>query len=106
MYVYIISSPSPLNRCKVGKHSGTVSDLVSRFITDIPDVCVDYFIKTAHAKYIEDTFKTSYRQYRFINSRDNLSEWVTLSVEDTFSLLAPIILKCHGEMVGNTIMID
>jgi hypothetical protein len=106
MAVYILTSASISDRCKVGMYSNTLNDLKNRYVTAIPDVQIHYFIKTRHADSVERAFKETWKQFRIINVNNRLSEWITLPVETAFQILAGLIMKYDIVNENGTNVID
>ena len=73
--LYLVFSASNPKQGKLGYWSGEVEDLMSRFITDIPDLIVHSFFFSPVARTIENGVKRDWAVYRKINSNGNPSEW-------------------------------
>lgn len=93
-------------RCKVGKHAGTLNELRSRYITAIPDLRINYFIRTHHAAEVETIFKSKYINYRIPNVNGNVSEWVEMPVENVFQIIVVLIARCDIRQNGETNVLD
>ena len=81
--IYVISDGSnPINRYKVGSHTGDYEKLITRYITAIPELKIHYFIETTKASDIESRFKIMYRDKRVVNIKGNYSEWYIMPLSD------------------------
>ena len=95
--VYVVSNQSEtVSRYKIGFHTGSLSQLKSRYMTAIPDVKVHYFMETVHAKNVESKFKTKHSAQRVINSNGNKSEWFSMSLDEVYVSLSELIIECHS----------
>ncbi|AAV50285.1 hypothetical protein [Acanthamoeba castellanii mimivirus] len=72
---------------KIGIHTGTLDDLLSRYATYFPDIIVMYFQYTNNAREVESKLKKNLTEYRITNIKGNLSEWIVMKYEKLFSLI-------------------
>lgn len=111
--IYVISDPlnESVGRYKIGSHSGSKEDLITRYITICPQVTIHYFIETSRALDIEYTLKRMYKKMRIINNRGRHSEWYTMNLQDIINAINYIVnaesfvLKCSitGKIIIETI---
>lgn len=83
-YIYVLSDPAHIKegKYKVGSHGGNMDDLITRYITALPEVQVFCFIETAIYSMIEAIFKSKYSDKRVGNVRGHGSEWYKLKLQD------------------------
>lgn len=90
--IYILSdSSNPNDQYKVGIHSNSFEELLSRYITEVPQVKIYYFIYVDKAKEIEDIFKFKFYNQRIQNINGNISEWFNMPLIDIVVELLKII---------------
>jgi hypothetical protein len=100
--IYVLSDSENINRYKVGSHTGKLEKLKSRYITAIPTLVVNYFIETPDAKQIENIFKQIHINRRIKNANENISEWVTMKLDEIVSSLLAISIQCDSSKVNGT----
>jgi len=80
--IYLITDPNKKTYPhKVGKHTGTLKDLKSRYRTYHPNHLVLLFIETSNAPIIEDRVKEAFYYYREVNDKGNRSEWLNCDID-------------------------
>lgn len=89
--VYILSTSSIPGEWKIGKHSGSRNQLISRYISKLHHVEIHHFIPTSYAYQAEQLFLYRYKEFRIKNIRDHDTEWLTLSADDIFEKVSAII---------------
>lgn len=94
--IYILTSAFYPGECKIGKYTGSLNELISRYITQLRDVKVHYFITTTHAAEVERQILNCDREFRIKNVRGNYSNWMTLSVDNVFGKISAIIMRCDN----------
>lgn len=81
--IYVLMDPNKKNyNIKVGKHSGTLNELKSRYRTYHPNHVILLFIETNNASTIEDNIKKELYHIREINDKGNRSEWYGSDMKD------------------------
>lgn len=91
-FIYILSDEySSIEKYKVGYHSGTLDELITRYITAIPRLNIHYFIYFYNAPDIENSFKNLYRHKRVLNINNTASEWVSMCLEDISNYFLKLI---------------
>lgn len=104
--LYILSDLSHSDdKFKIGHHSGSLKNLISRYITAIPELKINYFVHTAKAICIENYLKFVFKDYRVINSNGNASEWISLPLNSIVNELLKHIDDHETLYDNNTIII-
>jgi len=94
--IYIIKKDiNSHNLYKVGKYTGSIEKLSSRYMTYYPNHVVLLFIKTSNADSIEDQVKLEFYEYREINKKGNRSEWIEY---DLNAIVKYIITRCITDL--------
>lgn len=79
--IYLITDPNKKTYPhKVGKHTGTLNDLKSRYRTYNPNHAVLLFIETNNAGIVEDKVKEAFYYCREVNDKGNRSEWLDCDI--------------------------
>ena len=98
--VYVVSTheKSKLNMYKIGKHTGTLRKLESRYTTSLINPIVYFFYPTTHASIIETEIKKQLDSDRIVNDNETKTEWVHLELK----LIINTILDISAGMMNNT----
>ncbi|QTF48899.1 hypothetical protein qu_978 [Acanthamoeba polyphaga mimivirus] len=86
---------------KIGIHTGTLEDLISRYMTYFPDLIVKYFQYTVIAREVETNLKKNLRKHRVVNVKGGRSEWINMEYEKLYAHI-----KCEINSDKNIIMND
>lgn len=98
MSIYVLSCQALPDRYKIGMHSGTIDDLVQRYITAIPDVIIHYLRPCNDVRKVEKKLHSQLKRYRMKNINERDSEWFTCSL-DTIMELLHILLEYRRRML-------
>jgi hypothetical protein len=81
--IYILKSESNCKDIyKVGICSNGRDKLISRYITQIPDVSVCFYYTTYNAKHLEKRIKHNLKEFRITNNNNIDSEWFNVHLDD------------------------
>jgi hypothetical protein len=82
--VYVIRDlNSKRSRFKIGKHTGTMSALISRYQTYIPELKVELFLETEYAHNVELEAKKHFKDRMIaLNGTKKKSEWCEASLKE------------------------
>ncbi|AAV50284.1 hypothetical protein [Acanthamoeba castellanii mimivirus] len=86
---------------KIGIHTGTLEDLISRYMTYFPDLIVKYFQYTVIAREVETNLKKNLRKHRVVNIKGGRSEWINMEYEKLYAHI-----KCEINSDKNIIIND
>lgn len=93
--LYILSTPEyeKSGIFKVGIHSGTVTRLISRYITSLPNLDVKLFVLLSDekSKRIEKEVKAHFLPKRVSNINGNNSEWFQVPLEELCSFIFSLL---------------
>src|SRR5438067_720256 len=91
--IYVISTKkrAKKNKYKIGRHTGTIRELESRYVTALINPIVYHFYPTKNTKQVEDQVKIILDRYRIKNKHENKLEWFRLDIN--------IIRKTINEIV-------
>ena len=78
--IYLISThqKAKINEFKLGKFSGSVKKLISRYTTSLVSPIVFYYRKVNNYTLIEKQILSDLDKFRIINANGNKSEWIAL----------------------------
>jgi len=80
--VYIIRDlNSKKQRFKIGKHTGTKSQLIKRYQTYIPELEIELFLETSYAHQVELDAKRHFKDHMIALNGGTKSEWCTASLK-------------------------
>jgi hypothetical protein len=95
----VLSSPTA-SRYKIGKHTGSIDALISRYITAIPDIRIDIFLEDVG--HLEHHIHDRLKEFRISNMRGNKSEWFSCSLE-TIQHTIRMVRRKYGPIIKPTI---
>jgi len=75
MYLYVLSNGWTSKYYKIGIHGGTLSELITRYITPIPRMIIHLLVQVPCTFDLETYCKDYFENIRVKNVRGNLSEW-------------------------------
>src|SRR5580692_11755962 len=99
-YIYILSNSIYVksDMYKVGKHTGTMSQLISRYRTALIDPKIYLFVSCEKYTYVENEIKYELKTNR-IKYDGKLSEWVNLPITELIEIVTNIINRCCNNTV-------
>ena len=106
--IYLISTPEHMDRneYKVGKYSGSLSQLISRYATPLIIPLVFCYIKVNNFTVIETKILEELDEFRMINVNGNKSEWIKLKRNKIISIIQKNVNKFDYdkpiEIIDNT----
>ena len=96
--IYVLSDPfSSIEKYKVGSFSGSLDQLITRYVTALPQVKIHYFIYHEKALEVETQFKSLYENYRICNRNGNQSEWFIMPLLNLLDSLFNVIREYKKE---------
>jgi hypothetical protein len=87
--IYIVSTEERAkeNIYKLGKHTGTIRNLESRYGTPLIDPIIYFFYPTIYASIIENEIKRHLNSKRILNKNGNKSEWINLELKHIINII-------------------
>ena len=86
--VYVLFNKSaPQDGFMVGSHTGTLDELITKYIITIPNVMIRCFIETSDANSIVHEFRLKHIKDRTRDCRRNLSDWFTINYPEIIASL-------------------
>ena len=97
--IYLISThqKAKINEFKVGKFSGSIKKLISRYTTSLVSPIVFYYRKVNNYTLIEKQILSDLDKFRIINVNGNKSEWIVLDKNKIINIINKNIRKFDQE---------
>lgn len=102
-FLYIVSFRQMVaeNKYKFGMYAGTREQLISRYITPMPDPIIYYYREVLNNYEIEQSVLSKLDKHRVINNRGNKSEWIQMSLHEIIDTIEDIIRKYNDTTSKN-----
>ena len=96
--VYVLFNKSaPHDGFMVGSHTGTLDELITKYINMIPNVMVKCFMETSEADSIVREFRVKHIKDRNLDCRGNLSDWFTMDFSEISASLVLLYCKYNND---------
>ena len=97
--IYIISTLEKANNneYKPGKHTGSISQLESRYVTSLINPIIYFYYLCNNACDIERLLKQKLKEYRIVNLNGTVTEWVKLDLKKIIDAILDIIRRNNNK---------
>lgn len=82
MYIISTQSKANKNKYKVGIHSKSINELLSRYRTSLLNPILYYYFDLDKSAAVERSLKVNLLQFRLFNNNDRLSEWFNMELDN------------------------
>ncbi|AEQ33247.1 Bacteriophage T5 Orf172 DNA-binding domain-containing protein [Megavirus chiliensis] len=100
--IYVISTTklAKKNNYKIGRHSGSISKLQTRYRTYLINPEIYYLVYVDHYELIESEIKNLVKKYVIKDSKGKKTEWVNIKLSKLKSIIDGLVLN-YNEKVSS-----